>query len=461
VRMRNYSLRSPEGEVSRVAEPFPADTETRRTLTVSELTRQLKQLFESTFAYSVYVEGELSDPKIYPSGHLWFDLKDSQSTLKCVMWKESVRAMKFQPEHGLQVVCSGRVEFYAPRGEVKFSVRSIEPKGMGALQLAFEQLKEKLEKEGLFAEERKRPLPVFPQKVGIVTSPQGAAIDDLLRILRGEVEVVLNPSRVQGNGAAEAIAHGIRELNDLGLRNGAASSSRSHGRDGLDLLIVGRGGGSLEDLWAFNEEQVARAIFQSRLPVISAVGHEKDWCIADLTADVRAPTPTKGAEMVLAQRRACFDRLAAVLEEPALAQPEEWLSDLLDQVSDLEQGLAEGLHQPLISAAHRLQLLQGDLLGCSPQAFLLHQSERLHGLQGTLTARVQQLISQDADRLNGLAGQLHALSPLSVLERGYSITFDEQGRILKTASQVKPGDRLRTRLHQGHVRSRVEEIEGE
>ena len=442
MRMRNYQLRNPEGEVSRVAE----ESETRRTLTVSELTRQLKELFESTFAYSVYVEGELSDPKVYPSGHLWFDLKDSQSALKCVMWKESVRAMKFRPQHGLQVICSGQVEFYAPRGEVKFSVRSIEPKGMGALQLAFEQLKEKLEKEGLFAEERKRPLPAFPQKVGIVTSPQGAAIDDLLRILRGEVEVVLIPSRVQGNGAAEAIAHGIRELN---------------AQDGLDLLIVGRGGGSLEDLWAFNEEKVARAVFQSRLPVISAVGHEKDWCIADLAADVRAPTPTKGAEMVLAQRRACFNRLAAVLEEPALAQPEEWLGDLSEQVNDLEQGLAESMHRPLISAAHRLQLLQGDLLGCSPQAFLLHQSERLHGLQGALTARVQQLISQGADRLNGLAGRLHALSPLSVLERGYSITFDEQGSILKTASQVKPGDRLRTRLHQGHVHSRVEEIEGE
>src|SRR3990167_8984326 len=216
MRVRNYQLNNPDGEVSRVAEPFAADLSpepSRKTLTVSELTRQLKELFEQTFAYSVYVEGELSDPKIYPSGHLWFDLKDSQSTLKCVMWKESVRAMKFQPEQGLQVICSGRVEFYAPRGEVKFSVRSIEPKGMGALQLAFEQLKEKLQKEGLFSEERKRPLPAFPQRVGIVTSPQGAAIDDLLRILRGEVEVVLKPSRVQGNGAAEAIARGIHELN--------------------------------------------------------------------------------------------------------------------------------------------------------------------------------------------------------------------------------------------------------
>ncbi|MDO8729968.1 MAG: exodeoxyribonuclease VII large subunit [Candidatus Omnitrophota bacterium] len=429
MRVRNYQLNNPDGgELSRVAEPFAGDLSpepARRTLTVSELTRQLKELFEQTFAYSVYVEGELSDPKIYPSGHLWFDLKDSQSTLKCVMWKESVRAMKFQPEQGLQVICSGRVEFYAPRGEVKFSVRSIEPKGMGALQLAFEQLKEKLQKEGLFSEERKRPLPAFPQRVGLVTSPQGAAIDDMLRILRGEVEVLLKPSRVQGNGAAEAIARGIEELND---------------RDGLDLLIVGRGGGSLEDLWAFNEEVVARSIFHSRLPVISAVGHEKDWSIADLVADLRAPTPTKGAEMVLSQRRLCLDRLAAVLEEPAFTEPKEWLVE---------------------RDTHRLQLLQGDLLACSPQAFLRHQSERLHGLRGTLNTSIQHLLRETTDRVHGLAGQLHALSPLSVLDRGYSITFDEQGRILKKASQVKPGDRLRTRLHQGHLRSRVEEIEGE
>ena len=421
--MRNYQLNNPDGEVSRVAEPFSADLAAepaRKPLTVSELTRQLKELFEQTFAYSVYVEGELSDPKVYPSGHLWFDLKDSQSTLKCVMWKESVRAMKFQPEQGLKVICSGRVEFYAPRGEVKFSVRSIEPKGMGGLQLAFEQLKEKLQKEGLFSEERKRPLPLFPQRVGIVTSPQGAAIDDLLRILRGEVEVLLKPSRVQGNGAAESIARGIRELNT---------------QSGLDLLIVGRGGGSLEDLWAFNEEEVARSIFQSRLPVISAVGHEKDWSISDLVADLRAPTPTKGAEMVLAQRRFCLDRLAAVLEEPVFTEPKEWL---------------------VKEETYRLQLLQGDLLACSPQAFLMHQSERLHRLRGTLDTSIQHLLRETTDRVHGLAGQLHALSPLSVLDRGYSITFDNQDRILKKASQVKPGDRIRTRLHEGEIQSRVE-----
>jgi len=422
---RHYSLKGPFPEKPEPREPFAQEglESDRRTLTVSEVTRQIKELFEQTFAYSVLVEGELSDPKLYPSGHLWFDLKDSQASLKCVMWKESVRALKFQPEQGLQVICSGRVEFYAPRGEVKFSVRSIEPKGVGALQLAFEQLKEKLQKEGLFADERKRPLPVFPERVGLVTSPQGAAIDDMLRILRGHVEVVLKPTRVQGEGAAPAIAQGIRDLNRL---------------ENLDMLIVGRGGGSLEDLWSFNEETVARAIAGSALPVISAVGHEKDWTISDLVADVRAPTPTKGAEIVLAQRRGCFDRLAAALEEQAFTEPAEWLAELTEKVENLVS----------------------NLLARSPQAFLLHQSERLHSLQGTLFARVLHLLEQSSDRVNGLAGRLNALSPLAVLERGYSITFDAEGRIIKRALQVKPGDRIETRLHEGKIHSRVERTDG-
>jgi len=449
MRTRRYQLRGANGEP--VAPPHPTlspfggedkgEGVSRRTLTVSELTSQVKGLFEESFAYPVWVDGELSDPKLYPSGHLWFDLKDAHANLKCVMWKESVRAMKFKPEQGLQVLCLGKVEFYAPRGEVKFSVRSMEPKGMGALQLAFAQLKEKLQAEGLFADERKRPLPAFPRRVGLVTSPQGAAIDDMLRILRGQVEVVLKPCRVQGDGSAAAIASGIRELNRL---------------EDVDLLIVGRGGGSLEDLWAFNEEIVARAIAASGLPVISAVGHEKDWTISDLVADVRAPTPTKGAELVIAQRRDCAGRLASVLEAEIFTQPLEWLEQHAEQIKDLEAGLAEGLHQSLMSAVHRLQLLQGELLGCSPQAFLLHQSERLSGLHGTLSAWVQGVLRQTADRVHGLAGQLHALSPLAVLERGYSITFDEQGRIVKQSSQVKPGDRLRTRLHQGEIQSQVE-----
>lgn len=441
---RRYTLQSDSrNEPLEPPDSFLAETPVRKTFTVSEIAGQLKELFEATFAYPVYIEGELSDPKAYPSGHLYFGLKDANASLKAVMWRDSARRMKFSPEQGLQVICCGRLTFYPPRGEVKLEVLSMEPKGIGSLQLAFEQLKEKLQKEGLFAEERKRPLPVFPERIGIVTSPQGAAIDDILRILRGQAQVFLRPVRVQGNGAAEAIAAGIRQLNTL---------------DGLDLIIAGRGGGSLEDLWAFNEEIVAQTIFCSRLPVISAVGHEKDWTISDLVADVRAPTPTKAAEMVVAQRRGALEQLSALLEEPAFVQPEEWLETLSEKIEELGGDLTAGLEEPLLSAAHRVKVLHGDLLGCSPQAMILHQAERLRRLQGTLCAGMSHQLRQTADQVHGLAGRLHALSPLAVLNRGYSITFDERGNILKETKKIQPGDRIQTRLARGRMTSRVESI---
>ena len=293
MKTRRYVLRSSSSPVSEVAEPQVGDleafggAETRRVYTVTELTGRIQQVLEESFP-TVWVEGEVSECNYHTSGHVYLTLKDSQAELKSVLWRSHAAALRFRLEQGMQVICRGRIGIYAPRGIYQLYVEAVEPKGVGALQLAFEQMKERLQKEGFFAEERKRPLPSFPERVGLVTSPRGAAIDDILRILRGHVQVVLCPSRVQGDGSAEAVARGIRELNAL---------------DGLDLLIVGRGGGSLEDLWAFNEEPVARAIFQSRLPVISAVGHEKDVTISDLVADLRAATPTKAAEVVLAQRQ--------------------------------------------------------------------------------------------------------------------------------------------------------------
>ena len=436
--VKRYELKNPFTETPEAAAPF---SETRQILTVTELTRQIQSLFEETFGYGVWVEGEVSDPKVYPSGHLWFDLKDSHSTLKAVMWRDDVRRLKFQLEHGLQVVCFGKVDFYAQRGEVKFVARSIEPKGLGALQLAFEQLKEKLQKDGLFNEERKRPLPAFPEAVGIVTSPRGAAIDDILKVLTGHVQVVLSPSRVQGEGSAEAVADGIRELNHF---------------EDLDLLIVGRGGGSLEDLWAFNEEPVARAIAASKLPVISAVGHEKDVTISDLVADLRAPTPTRAAEMVLAQRRLFLGRLLAVVENTAFTEPEEWLSELKEKLEEFEAGLVEALQEPVLTAAQNLRILHGELLSCSPQAFILHQAQKLQGFSQTLETGMVHTLEQLTAHVHGLAGRLDALSPLAVLTRGYSITFDANGRILKEAGAVKSGELIRTKLHRGQITSRVE-----
>ncbi len=443
--MREFELNSPFTEPQEEAVSpsyFPGP---RRVLTVSELSRQIQGLFEETFSSDLWVEGELSDPKIYPSGHLWFDLKDPQATLKAVMWRDDARRLKFQPEQGLKVILCGRVDFYTPRGEVKFVARAMEPKGLGALQLAFEQMKERLQKEGLFDEARKRPLPLFPEQIGIVTSPRGAAIDDILKLLRGEVGVILYPSRVQGESAAEAVAKGIEALNHWG----------GEGKR-LDLLIVGRGGGSLEDLWAFNEEIVARAIAASKIPVISAVGHEKDVTISDLVADVRATTPTKAAELVIARRRHCFSRLDRLLVEPALVEPETWLQEMKEQVEDLGQRLLESLQEPLLNGCHTLRVLHGDLMACSPQALILHQAQRLRELARTLQTQLVHTLDQLTARVHGLAGRLHALSPLAVLERGYSITFDAQGRILKEVSSVKAGDRIRTQLHRGELISRIE-----
>ena len=440
--MREYRLKNPFAEPAYVAEDSVSESQPRRVLTVSELTRQIQQLLEETFP-SLWVEGEVSEVSYHPSGHLYFTIKDSKNVLKCVAWREARDRLKFTLESGMQVICGGRIGLYAKKNSVyQLYVEQVEPKGIGALQLAFEQMVAKLKKEGLFDEERKRPLPEFPRRIGIVTSPTGAAIQDMLKILRGHVEVVLRPVRVQGDQAARAIAQGIKELNGI---------------NDLELLIVGRGGGSLEDLWAFNEEGVARAIVSSRLPVISAVGHEHNIMISDLAADLRAPTPTKGAEFVVAQRRAALDRLSAVLENPAFAEPEEWLKEFEEQVEEFQDQLLEGVREPLLTAAHRLRILQGEILAGSPRALIVQQAEQLQRLRDSLVSEMARSLEKRQARVDGLAGRLHALSPLAVLERGYSITFDEKGRIVKTAAELKPGDRVETRLHRGRFTSCVEE----
>src|SRR5881392_3322538 len=268
----------------------------RAVLTVSQLTEQLRVLLEERFP-AVWVEGEISNFRSYGSGHAYFTLKDADAQLRCVIFRTRAQRIRFQPADGLHVVAFGSVEVYAQRGEYQLVIELLEPRGLGALQLAFEQLKERLAAEGLFDARRKRPLPRFPRKIGIVTSPSGAAIRDMLRVIGrrfGEIHIVLAPARVQGDGAAAEVAQGIRELNALG---------------GVDVIIVGRGGGSLEDLWAFNDEMLARTIAASKIPVISAVGHEVDYTIADFVADVRAATPSNAAELVVKEKRAVADAL--------------------------------------------------------------------------------------------------------------------------------------------------------
>jgi exodeoxyribonuclease VII large subunit len=392
-----------------------------RNLTVSRLVELIREVVESNF-FAVTVEGEVSNFAVPSSGHWYFTLKDGQSQLRAVMFRSRNRLVVTPPADGLKVICSGTVSIYPARGEVQLIVDSLAPAGVGSLQAAFEALKARLAAEGLFAEARKRPLPAFPRTVGIVTSRTGAAIHDMLNVLRRrapDIHIVLCPTKVQGEGAAAEIAAAIADLN----RHGAA-----------DVLIVGRGGGSLEDLWAFNEEIVARAIVASAIPVISAVGHEVDFTIADFAADLRAPTPSAAAELVAKSR----------------LELESHVDHLIMRLqSRLTQGLALW-RERLTGLENRLQL---GARGWPARRDQIAQLE--HRLGRAMTG----IIRQQGDRLARSAGQLDALSPLGQLARGYVIASrDAQGREVADFARLAKGDQLWLRFHQGRVRTRVEEL---
>ncbi len=353
-------------------------------LTVTDLTTRIKTALESAFL-DVWVEGEISNLSVPQSGHAYFTLKDEQSQIRAVLFRSSQRFLKFTLQHGLHVICRGRVSVYEPRGEYQLILEYIEPKGVGALQLAFEQLKAKLEGEGLFDLDRKKQLPLLPRRIGVITSPTGAAIRDILRVIRRRhprMHLLISPVPVQGLEAAPAIVGALRYFNRE--RN-------------VDVIIVARGGGSLEDLWAFNEEPVARAIYQSRLPVISAVGHETDYTIADFVADVRAPTPSAAAEMVV--------------------QSEEHFRRFL---SSLESGLVRGLNQKIERG--RAMLRQSARMLGDPRRILERQSQRIDELSSRLATGLMHHVRRDRSRLAALTAGLDHLNPLAILSRGYSIT---------------------------------------
>ncbi|MGH7356084.1 MAG: exodeoxyribonuclease VII large subunit, partial [Candidatus Rokuibacteriota bacterium] len=305
----------------------------RAVLTVAELSERLRAVVEERFP-AVWVEGEISNFRVYASGHAYFTLKDDQAQLRCALFRTRARRVKFEPGDGQHVLAFGSIEVYAARGEYHLVVELLEPRGLGALQLAFEQLKRRLADEGLFDAARKRPLPRFPRKIGVVTSPDGAALRDILRVIGrrfGDVHIVLAPARVQGEGAAAEVAQGVRDLNALG---------------GVDVIIVGRGGGSLEDLWAFNDEMLARTLAASKVPVVSAVGHEVDFTIADFVADVRAATPSQAAELVIGEKAAVADALADLTRrlKRAAARP---LRDLERRADDLTARLRQAMRAAL------------------------------------------------------------------------------------------------------------------
>jgi exodeoxyribonuclease VII large subunit len=416
-------------------------TAERAVLTVSALTVELRAVLEERFP-AVWVEGEISNFRLYGSGHAYFTLKDAEAQLRCVLFRNRGRRIRFEPADGLHVMAFGSVEVYAQRGEYQLVVELLEPKGLGALQLAFEQLKARLQLEGLFDPARKRELPRFPRKIGIVTSPSGAAIRDMLRVIGrrfGELHIVIAPAKVQGEGAAEEIVQGLRDLNALG---------------DVDVIIVGRGGGSLEDLWAFNEEVVARAICASKAPVISAVGHEVDFTIADFVADLRAPTPSAAAELVVREKQAVVDALDDLARrlQRAAHRP---LSDLERRVDELRSRLRRAMHADWRRAAHRVELATAALRASSPVARVSNGRHRLEHLEARLRNEIRHAFGQARHHLGEAVGRLDSLSPLAVLGRGYSLTRRPDGRIVRSARQVEAGDDVRVLLHEGSLECRV------
>jgi exodeoxyribonuclease VII large subunit len=437
----------------------------RAVMSVSQLSRQLAAVMEERFP-AVWVEGEISNFKVYGSGHAYFTLKDEGAQLRCVLFRNRARRVRFEPRDGLHVVGFGAVEVYPQRGEYQLVVELLEPRGLGALQLAFEQLKERLQAEGLFSPARKRPLPRFPRKIGIVTSPSGAALRDMLRVIGrrfGEIHIVVAPARVQGDGAAAEVAQGIRELNALG---------------GVDVIIVGRGGGSLEDLWAFNDEMLARTIVASKIPVISAVGHEVDFTIADFVADVRAATPSNAAELVVKEKRAVVeslgdlggrlrrgmaralashrDRLERARARRVLTDPARPLRDLTRRLDDARARLRRAALAAVGRAERRVALADRGLRVLSPVARTINGRRALTDLEARLGRAVHRRLDRARHGLGGAAGRLDSLSPLAVLGRGYSLTRTPDGRIVRSWREVGAGDAVRVVLHEGSLDCRVD-----
>ena len=438
----------------------------RKVFTVFEVTSEIKRSLER-FGL-IWIQGEISNFKHHSSGHMYFTLKDKRAQLKAACFRGNNCYLKFRPEDGLEVVVRGRLTVYEPRGDYQMVVEYMEPVGLGSLQLAFDQLKEKLRKEGLFEEDRKKPLPLLPRKIGIVTSPTGAAIRDMLRILKrrnASLHVLIYPARVQGTGAVEEIIRGVRYFNN---------------RHDIDVIIVGRGGGSMEDLWAFNQEVVARAIFKSAIPVISAVGHEVDFTITDFVADVRAPTPSAAAEMVSGARgdlAATVRSLVGRLVQAMRLQIERRRSSLErvsrdrafdvapNKVREFQQSFDEAtlrMIQAMVRFAsklrHREHVLRTRLARVDLRAAVARRREVLARARQNLLLGMRSRLREQRSGLEIAVGKVNALSPLSILQRGYAICRDEAGAILKDSDRVAPGARVDLTLARGELNCRVEAV---
>ena len=462
-----------EPEAPALSAPAPppgrAEGPSRRIYTVTELTVRVRDELEEKF-FEVWVEGELSGVRLWNTGHLYFTLKDSSSLLKGLMFRSALRYLKFKPVDGLRVVARGKISVYEPKGEYQIVCEHLEPQGLGALQLAFDQLKKRLQAEGLFDAARKRPLPALPRKVGVVTSLDGAAIRDIIKALRRRyrnAHIVIRPTRVQGEGAAAEIAQGLRAIVKV---------------PNVDVVIVGRGGGSMEDLWAFNEEPVARAIAASPIPVISAVGHESDITIADLVADVRAPTPSAAAELVVARKDEFSDRIERLHERlvscafarvqrlsrrvhelggrKALAGYTTRLAMTQRRTDELTRSMTDALRTAFTARARQLQTIERRLDAFDLGRRLARNRASLVAADAKLHQTITSQTHRSRARFGSLAGRLDSLSPLAVLARGYAVCWnDDRTRAIRDAADVEKGDTVHVTLSRGAITAKVSGIE--
>jgi exodeoxyribonuclease VII large subunit len=451
------------------------DEKERRPLSVSEVNSQVKGAIERAFA-SVWVEGEIVNFMAASSGHWYFTLHDGDSQLKAACYRGSNWKIRFQPFDGLQVRVRGKLSVYEPKGEYQMLVESLEPIGEGALKVAFEQIKLKLGKERLFDEDLKRPLPFFPRRVGVVTSPNGAAFHDILNVLSRRtksVSIVLIPTRVQGEMAGEEIRQAINLANEF--------NKTAREKDRIDVLIVGRGGGSAEDLWAFNEERLARTIRASEIPIISAVGHEIDFTIADFVADRRAPTPSAAAEIVaqaedqieafvvqreqdlfqlmeykILQSRSNLQKLAL---SPVFLQFPQKIKDWRYEVEDFNEQIKDALTEKLKSLENRLEAIKNRLSPLKLASNLSEKKTRLAILRERQSFAVKKIIDAKDEELKIEMASLDALSPLSVLKRGYSMMQNEKGEIISSIAQIKTNENVQIRLSDGKLKAKVFETE--
>ncbi len=436
----------------------------RRVWTVRDLVAAVRTHLEREYG-DTWVEGEISNFRAHDSGHLYFTLKDQNSQIRAVMFRSQARLLRFRPENGMQVVLRGRVTIYEDRGELQISAEYLEPKGAGALQVAFEQLKAKLEAEGLFDSARKKPIPTLPRRIGIVTSPQAAALRDILNILlrrHHTVGVLIFPAQVQGEAASSEVGTGIRYFNKA--RN-------------VDVIIVARGGGSAEDLAAFNHEGLARVVAASLIPVISAVGHETDFTIIDFVADLRAPTPSAAAELVIRSRQEVEDQaealrqrlvrgmryrllmgrqaLTELAQHGAFGRMVDVINRRQQKLDDLKNRLERAQRQGLERQLRRLELAAAAVRHYDVRRMLAGIHKELDAGVAALAATARTLLLRRRGILNQFTGQLEALSPLAILDRGYALVFDSSGVLLKDAEQVKAGDDISARLAKGSVTATV------